>query len=107
MVAPTAAVIERALEAPAAAEAAGDGVDRIGLTDPGDLADLPVFLFDRLPAEGDGRVLVPLYSDLRTHGMGRGLTDVTAQQTDDPAVSIPPRHFLTRPNDRIDGAVAW
>ena len=97
MVAPSAAVIERGLEAPAAAEAAGDGVYRIDLTDPGDPADLPAFLFDRLPAEGDGRVMVPLYSDLRTHDMGRGLTDVTVQQTDDPAVSIPPRHFLTRP----------
>ncbi len=57
---------------------------------------LSVF-FPRLPAGDDARVEVPLFSDLRTHDMGLGLTDATAQPADAKGIAIGPRMFLTRP----------
>ena len=52
---------------------------------------------ERLPEEANGHVEVPLYSDLRTHDMGQGLSDVTDQPADLKGIVVPARKFLTRP----------
>jgi mono/diheme cytochrome c family protein len=54
------------------------------------------YIMPRLSATG-GHVSVPLYSDLRLHDMGVGLSDISAQDTDVQGVSTPARKFLTRP----------
>ena len=71
----------------------------VDLTNPGEgqTEALPPYVGERLPAEEDGQVTVPLYSDLRTHDMGMGLSDVTAQPADLVGIAIPARRFLTRP----------
>ena len=66
----------------------------IDLTNPGD--DLPPYIYPRLP-ESDGQVVVPLFSDLKTHNMGTGLSDITSQDADVSGISIAPKLFLTRP----------
>jgi hypothetical protein len=44
-----------------------------------------------------GAFYVPLFSDLRTHDMGKFLADLVPQGADVAGVCIPPRLFLTRP----------
>jgi Di-haem oxidoreductase, putative peroxidase len=59
----------------------------------------------RLPANSDGTVDVPLFSDLQTHEMGSCLSDPTvwngvplpAQGTDVAGINTVPSQFLTRP----------
>ena len=59
----------------------------------------------RLPANPDGTVDVPLFSDLQTHAMGTCLSDPTeweghmlpAQGTDVAGINTVPDQFLTRP----------
>jgi len=67
----------------------------ISLSKPGD--DIPAYVFPRLPTNADATVDVPLFSDLRTHNMGSGLQDVTAQGADVEGIAIAPPLFLTRP----------
>lgn len=72
----------------------------IDLTRPwgaGQPSDLPSYIIPRLGADPSGRVHVPIFSDLRTHDMGKGLQDVAPQSSDVMGVTIPPRQFLTRP----------
>jgi hypothetical protein len=45
----------------------------------------------------NGRLSVPLFSDLRLHDMGDSLSDVAHQETDVSNVFTPARKFLTRP----------
>jgi len=55
----------------------------------------PFFLpFDQAPS---GAFYVPLFSDLKTHDMGKFLADITAQGADVAGVCIPEPIFLTRP----------
>ena len=42
-------------------------------------------------------IQVPLFSDLKRHDMGEGLTDEFDQPTDVDAIAVPRREFLTRP----------
>ncbi|MBE9081540.1 MULTISPECIES: di-heme oxidoredictase family protein [unclassified Tolypothrix] len=58
---------------------------------------LPSYIFPRLPQNSNGKITVPLYSDLRTHNMGKGLSDSVNQGTDVKGISIQPPDFLTRP----------
>jgi hypothetical protein len=53
-------------------------------------------VYPRLPAR-HGSVKVPLFSDLKLHKMGDGLTDVAAQGTDTAGIYVPADTFLTRP----------
>jgi hypothetical protein len=50
-----------------------------------------------LPPPPAGALYVPLFSDLRTHDMGRYLMDLVPQGADVSGVCIPVRFFLTRP----------
>ena len=77
---------------------------KIDLTNPTGL--LPnSYTLPRLPAADDGGVEVPLFSDLRRHNMGDGLTDPllqvdgkpVEQGTDVVGISVPAPLFLTRP----------
>jgi hypothetical protein len=45
----------------------------------------------------NGRLAVPLFSDLRLHDMGVGLSDKAQQETDVNGVYTPAQKFLTRP----------
>ncbi len=60
-------------------------------------ADLPPYILPRLSPEPSGRVRVPIFSDLRTHDMGVGLTDVADQNSDVQGVTVPARQFLSKP----------
>jgi hypothetical protein len=64
----------------------------IDLTNPGTVGDefLP-----RLPANSNGTVTVPLYSDLKRHDMGPFLAQVDPPQADDAGNEIPNREWLT------------
>jgi hypothetical protein len=62
------------------------------LTNPG---AVPPEFYPRLPANHDGTVTVPLYSDLKRHDMGQFLTQVDPQQADDSGNLIPNREWLT------------
>jgi hypothetical protein len=59
------------------------------------------FQLPRLPANADQSVDVPLFSDLKRHNMGTGLTDplppLPAQGTDVAGINNVPQEFLTRP----------
>jgi hypothetical protein len=59
-------------------------------------AYLRSYILPRLAAT-NGTVSVPLFSDLRLHDMGEGLSDVSKQETDVTGVFTPARKFLTRP----------
>ena len=66
-------------------------------------ADLPrltqtaPFFLPFLPPPPSGAFYVPFFSDLRTHDMGKFLSDLVPQGADVAGVCIPPRLFLTRP----------
>ena len=64
-------------------------------------ADVTAFQLPRLPANGDGSIDVPLFSDLKRHDMGPCLTDpappLPAQGTDVANITTSPREYLTRP----------
>jgi hypothetical protein len=77
----------------------------IDLTQPG--ADVPDGVLPRLPAQKDGRVAVPLFSDLKLHDMGEGLRDVGSQGADVAGVAIPPALFLTRPLWGVGDTQPW
>jgi hypothetical protein len=69
----------------------------IDLTNPAPSGQVPSFALPRLPAGAEGRVSIPLFSDLRTHNMGRRLQDRGAQGADVADICIPAPLFLTRP----------
>jgi Di-haem oxidoreductase, putative peroxidase len=85
----------KALKQAAAAQPAPPGYT-IDLSHPGP-GPVPSFSLPRLPAEDDGKVAVPLFSDLRTHNMGIRLQDRGAQGADVADICIPAPIFLTRP----------
>ncbi|MEH2006547.1 di-heme oxidoredictase family protein [Nostoc sp.] len=58
---------------------------------------LPSYIFPRLPQNSNSTITVPLYSDLRTHNMGKALSDIVSQSTDVAGISVAPPYFLTRP----------
>ncbi|TFF18687.1 hypothetical protein E3C22_20895 [Jiella endophytica] len=51
----------------------------------------------RLASDATGAIVVPLFSDLKRHKMGRCLADVIHQQTDRAGVFVPRDQFVTRP----------
>lgn len=62
--------------------------------------NLPAYVYPRLPVtnnNNDVDIDVPLYSDLKTHDMGMGLSDIVSQGSDVSGISIHKRQFLTRP----------
>lgn len=71
----------------------------IPLTPPA--ADVTDFQLPRLPVNQNGTIDVPLFSDLKRHNMGSGLTDplppLPAQGTDVNNIVNVPQQFLTRP----------
>ncbi|MCA2724553.1 MAG: hypothetical protein IM333_07315 [Microcystis sp. M048S1] len=77
----------------------------INLTAPGD--DLPSYIYDRLPANQDGSIDVPLFSDLHTHNMGKGLADFIEQGTDHQGIAVSPEQFLTRPLWGVGDTGPW
>lgn len=85
------AALKTAIKAPLS----GTDAYQINLTNPGN--NVLTYTQPRLPAALDGSVMVPLFSDLRTHNMGDGLKDPVAQGTDVACISIAPPLFLTRP----------
>ena len=87
----TMAALQTAIKEPLSANLAY----QINLTNPG--PNVLTYTQPRLPAAPDGSVMVPLFSDLRTHDMGEGLKDPVPQGTDVQGISVPPRLFLTRP----------
>ncbi len=78
------------------AQPAGYRIDLVSPDTAGMSPYIRSYISPRLPASG-GRVAVPLFSDLRLHDMGVGLSDVARQETDVSGVYTPPRLFLTRP----------
>ncbi len=58
------------------------------------------FCYPRLPKskDQDGKdvVMVPLFSDLKRHDMGEGLSDQFDQPTDVASIAVPRRLYLTR-----------
>jgi len=79
-----------------------DGDYKISLSSPGSLQkvpsdSLPAYLFPRLPTSDDGTVNVPLFSDLRMHNMGQGLSDSVGQGVDVSGQKVSPSLFLSRP----------
>ncbi len=54
-------------------------------------------IYPRLPVGNGGEVIIRLYSDLKRHDMGSGLTDVASQPTDTEGVVVNARFYLTRP----------
>jgi cytochrome c peroxidase len=85
------AALKTAIKAPLS----GTDAYQINLTNPGN--NVLTYTQPRLPAAPDGSVMVPLFSDLRTHNMGDGLKDPVAQGTDAAGISVAPPLFLTRP----------
>lgn len=72
--------------------------DRLpGLTFDLNRDDLPDEALPRLRPEPGGRVLVPLFSDLRRHRMGNQLADTTTQPADAQSVTVATDEFVTRP----------
>ena len=59
--------------------------------------NLPAYVYPRLPENKDKSIDIPLYSDLKTHDLGEGLSDLVGQPSDVEGITIPPRQFLTRP----------
>ncbi|EKU99124.1 putative thiol oxidoreductase [Leptolyngbya sp. PCC 7375] len=78
----------------------------INLT-PTDDDRLPSYVYDRLPQNKDGSITIPLFSDLKTHNMGVGLSDITAQAADVEGISIPKENFLTRPLWGVGDTGPW
>jgi len=56
---------------------------------------VPAYVWPRLPVK-EGKVTVPLFSDLKTHFMGQRLADDYAQATDNPDYAAQPGHYVTR-----------
>jgi hypothetical protein len=94
----------------AVAQALKDALEPVGCPSSGYEFDLnmPVgsdfealsFSYPRLPKEthdGAEVIRVPLFSDLKRHDMGEGLTDKFDQPTDVDAIKVARREFLTRP----------
>ncbi len=69
--------------------------------------DLPAYVYDRLPQNVDRSIDVPIYSDLKTHNMGKRLSDITAQGTDVAGISVPASQFLTRPLWGVGDTGPW
>jgi hypothetical protein len=63
--------------------------------------------FPRLPENPDGSVDVPLFSDMKRHDMGVGLSDSDPQRTDTEGVFVPERFFLTRPLWGVGDTGPW
>lgn len=85
---------------------------RIHLNEPGKCTgskpdELPPYIYPRLKPNDDGSIDVPLYSDLKLHDMGEGLSDVEAQETDVSGVFVPRRQFLTRPLWGVSASNPW
>jgi CxxC motif-containing protein (DUF1111 family) len=60
-----------------------------------------------LKPNADGTIDVPLYSDLKLHDMGEGLSDIEKQETDVEGVYVPKRQFLTRPLWGLEATNPW
>lgn len=72
------------------------------------LKDGPSETLPRLPANQDGTIDVPLYSDLKTHKMGAGLAESFTQATDGgKEFSTPKDEFLTRPLWGVADTPPW
>ncbi len=56
---------------------------------------VPAYVWPRLPAQGDS-VVVPLFSDLKLHYMGKQLSDNYAQPTDNADYAAQPGVYVTR-----------
>lgn len=69
----------------------------INLSDPGPFAEVPAYVFPRLPVGAGGTVSIPLFSDLRTHNLGPHLQDRAKQGADVAGICIDRPLFLTRP----------
>ncbi len=54
-----------------------------------------------------GSIDVPLYSDLRRHKMGTGLSESFTQGTDSPGIEVPGDEFLTRPLWGVADTAPW
>jgi hypothetical protein len=85
---------------------------QIDLNEPGKCTgsapdELPPYIYPRLKPNGDGSIEVPLFSDLKLHDMGEGLSDVEKQETDVSGVFVPKREFLTRPLWGVAGSNPW
>ncbi len=61
----------------------------------------------RLPSDATGAIVVPLYSDLKRHKMGRCLADIIHQQVDRAGVFAPRDEFLTRPLWGVSDTGPW
>ena len=59
--------------------------------------NLPAYVYPRLPENKDKSIDIPLYSDLKTHDMGEGLSDIVKQPSDVENIKIRKNQFLTRP----------
>ncbi|MGR9107302.1 MAG: di-heme oxidoredictase family protein [Gammaproteobacteria bacterium] len=72
------------------------------------LTDGPPETLPRLPANKDGSIDVPLYSDLKTHKMGVGLAESFPQTTDGgKGFETPEDEFLTRPLWGVADTPPW
>ena len=67
--------------------------------------DGPPETLPRLPHE-DGKINVPLYSDLKRHRMGKNLEEPIVQETDG-GHEIPTNEFLTRPLWGVADTAPW
>lgn len=59
-------------------------------------ADVPAYVWPRLPEEQNGQVHVPLFSDLKLHYMGKQLSDDYAQPVDVEGYQAEPGFYVTR-----------
>ncbi len=85
---------------------------RIHLTNLGactgaDPQDVPPYVYPRLKPNPNGTIDVPLYSDLKLHDMGEGLSDIEKQETDVMGVFVPRQQFLTRPLWGLEATNPW
>jgi Di-haem oxidoreductase, putative peroxidase len=67
------------------------------------------YALPRLPHNPDNSVDVPLFSDLKRHNMGKGLSDpcFPEQGTDVAGISVPARLYLTRPLWGVSDTGPW
>lgn len=81
----------------AGASALAEGNYQIDLSLGGLAMDqVPAYVWPRLPANADGSVDVPLFSDLKLHFMGKPLADDYPQPVDSPGYAAQPGHYVTR-----------
>ena len=69
--------------------------------------NLPAYVYPRLPENKNRSIDIPLYSDLKTHDMGEGLSDIAGQGSDVEGITIPKSQFLTRPLWGVGDTGPW